>query len=456
MSHGSVLVVEDDESLREALIDTLRLAGYSVLQAADGSAAIDILNDEMVGMIVSDVQMEGMDGHALLKQVKKQYFGLPFVLMTAYGTIQKAVEAMQDGAVDYLVKPFESEVLVNMISRYLPDEFEPEGEIIAEDQKTKEVLALVKKVADSEATVLISGESGTGKEVIAKEIHRASARSNGPFIALNCAAIPENMLEAMLFGYEKGAFTGAYKSSPGKFELANLGTLLLDEISEMDVGLQAKLLRVLQEREVERLGGNKLISLDVRVLATTNRNMKKEVAEGKFREDLYYRLNVFPVFLPPLRERPGDVIPLFNAMLGRHIKGTGKPTPMINKNVEQKLRQHQWPGNVRELDNVAQRSLILTNTHAITEEHIMFEPELELSGSTERSLTGEVSMNVSDSLGDSLKTREYRLILDALQETHGSRKKAAETLGVSQRTLRYKLARMRDEGMEIPSAYGAA
>ncbi|MDH5545454.1 MAG: sigma-54 dependent transcriptional regulator [Gammaproteobacteria bacterium] len=457
MSHTSVLIVEDDASLREALTDTLQIAGYNVLEADNGHAALECLENDNVGMVISDVQMDGMDGHTLLKKMRELHPEIPTVLMTAYGTIQKAVEAMHDGAIDYLVKPFEAEVLVNMVANHVLGQETVDGDMIAEDPKTKEVLALVAKVADSEATVLISGESGTGKEVFAHQIHQMSPRHKGPFVALNCAAIPENMLEAMLFGYEKGAFTGAYKSSPGKFELANGGTLLLDEISEMDIGLQAKLLRVLQEREVERLGGNKLIPLDVRVLATTNRDMKKEVANGRFREDLYYRLNVFPIHLPPLRDRKQDVVPLMQFLLRRHTR-SGGPVPELSDAAQQKLMGHSWPGNVRELDNVAQRALILQVNQRIDDEQIMFEPSsMNTSSPSSASAPRPIETDDENSqgqLGDSLRDREHVLILEALKASNGSRKTAAEKLGVSQRTLRYKLARMREDGIEVPSAYG--
>ncbi|MDX1811097.1 MAG: sigma-54 dependent transcriptional regulator [Gammaproteobacteria bacterium] len=463
MSHSSILIVEDDSDLREALSDTLKLAGYAVLEAHNGNIALEVLENEEVGIVISDVQMDGMDGETLLRRIKSNYGEVPVVLMTAYGTIQKAVEAMQNGAVDYLVKPFEAEVLVNMVSRYVANS-EESSEFVAEDQRTKDVLALAQRVADSDATVLINGESGTGKEVFANAIHRFSERKNGPFVAINCAAIPENMLEAMLFGYEKGAFTGAYKSSPGKFELANHGTLLLDEISEMELGLQAKLLRVLQEREVERLGGNKLIPLDVRVVATTNRDMKEEVKAGRFREDLYYRLNVFPLALPPLRERKDDIIPLTEYLLRRHVEGSGKPVPALDDSAKQALLSHTWPGNVRELDNVAQRALILQSEGVITADHIMFEPDnisqspapvAAVSDFIEtNNVEHQVEDSISDLLGDNLKNQEFRLILDALSSTNGSRKNAAEKLGISQRTLRYKLAKMREAGLSVPAAYG--
>jgi len=461
MAEPNVLIVEDDADLREALSDTLKLAGYHVWEASNGNTALDILTNEDVGMIVSDVQMDGMDGQTLLKRVKVQYPDIPVVLMTAYGTIKKAVEAMRAGAVDYLVKPFEAEVLVNMVCQYLLPEQE-HVELIAEDDVTKNVLALAQRVAASDATVLINGESGTGKEVFARVIHDHSSRKDGPYVAINCAAIPENMLEAMLFGYEKGAFTGAYKSSPGKFEIADHGTILLDEISEMDLGLQAKLLRVLQEKEVERLGGNTVTKLDIRVVATTNRDMKSEVKAGRFREDLYYRLNVFPITLPPLRDRKGDVLALFKYLMRRHLEGTSKPVPELASDAEKMILAHSWPGNVRELDNVTQRALILQSDGVVSSSHIMFEPD-QVSQTTNPInsvatnadvVQTEMAMESGDLLGDNLKNQEYRIILDALTTTNGSRKNAAEKLGISQRTLRYKLAKMRESGMSVPAAYG--
>jgi len=455
MTKSSIMIVEDDNDLREALADTLKLAGYHVLEAENGNSALNVLANEHVNMVVSDVQMEGMDGHMLLKRLKQEHPEIPVVLMTAYGTIQKAVEAMQNGACDYLVKPFEAEVLVNMVSHYVVPE-DTNLEMIAEDPVTKDVLKLSQRVADSDATVLINGESGSGKEVFANVIHNNSSRSRGPFVAINCAAIPENMLEAMLFGYEKGAFTGAYKSAPGKFEIANGGTILLDEISEMDLLLQAKLLRVLQEKEVERLGGNKLIPLDIRVVATTNRSMKEEVVAGRFREDLYYRLNVFPITLPALRHRKGDIVPLTEFLMRRHMDGTGKAVPVLDDSAKAALISHNWPGNVRELDNVTQRALILQANGTISEEQIMF--EFESFSSPAAPMTSDVIAEehiiASDLLGDNLKNQEFKLILDALTNSNGSRKNAAEKLGISQRTLRYKLAKMRDIGMEVPAAYG--
>lgn len=294
--------------------------------------------------------------------------------------------------------------------------------------------------------MMIGGESGTGKEVLARFIHQHSKRRKQPFVAINCAAIPDNMLEATLFGYEKGAFTGAYQSCPGKFEQADGGTLLLDEISEMNLGLQAKLLRVLQEREVERLGGRKTISLNVRVLATSNRIMREEVAAGRFREDLFYRLNVFPLYLPPLRERIQDILPLARHLLVRHTREVGRAIPEFTPAAEQKLQAYQWPGNVRELDNLLQRILILHSSDMIDAEILSF-------GVAQDGPSNRVATAVeSDALGHDLKAREQDLIIEALRAGQGSRKYAAERLGISERTLRYKLARLREAGIALPGA----
>src|SRR3989344_7739253 len=294
-----ILVVEDDQPLREALCETLELAGYHVSATDDGHAALAAMAQEEIGLVISDVKMPHMDGYTLLNQIRMRRGDLPVLLMTAYGTIQSAVDAMRNGAVDYLIKPFDADLLVEKVSRYLLRPLSEDSEFIAADPRTRELADLAARVATSDATVLISGESGTGKEILARYLHRHSARADQPFVAINCAAIPENMLEATLFGYDKGAFTGAVQAYPGKFEQAQDGTLLLDEISEMNLTLQAKLLRVLQEREVERIGGRKVVPLNVRVLATTNRALREEVAAGRFREDLFYRLNVFPLHLPP-------------------------------------------------------------------------------------------------------------------------------------------------------------
>ncbi len=448
MSDRAVLVVEDDAALRDALADTLENAGHTVVTAGDGEDALTQLEKEDIGIVVSDVQMEPMNGHQLLRQVRTTRPDLPFVLITAFGTIEKAVTAMRDGATDYLVKPFEAGVLVDMVAQF-DTETSDDSEIVAVDPASATVAELARRVAASEATVLLSGESGTGKEVYARYIHSNSTRAEGPFVAINCAAIPDNMLEAVLFGHEKGAFTGAVSSHAGKFEQAQRGTLLLDEISEMDLGLQAKLLRVLQEREVERVGGKSQVSLDVRVLATTNRDLRSEVVAGRFREDLYYRLNVFPMTLPPLRDRPGDIVPLARHLLERHCAGV-RTVPVITDDAAEALQSHAWPGNVRELDNLLQRTLILLHGEQITAADIHFE-----NGPAPVTLAGEIMTDDDDApLQNRLRDREHRLILDALRKG-GSKKAAAEILGISPRTLRYKIARLRDAGIDVPRKVGA-
>lgn len=456
MNGSTILVVEDDQALAEALQDTLTEAGYNVIVAVNGRMALTELETNTVNLIVSDINMPQMSGDVLLKRVKTFYPNIPVVLMTAYGTIEQAVDAMRDGAIDYMVKPFEAEVLINMVSQYV-GELNEDTDMIAVDSASIELAAIAKRVAESDASIMISGESGTGKEVLAQFIHKNSSRADQPFVAINCAAIPENMLEATLFGYEKGAYTGAYKASPGKFEQAQGGTILLDEISEMDIGLQAKLLRVLQEKEVERLGGNKIIELDVRVLATSNRNMQEVVSEGKFREDLYYRLNVFPLHLLSLSERPDDIIPLTKKLLEKHALTSHRAIPSLSDEAAQKLTDYSWPGNVRELDNVVQRALILQSANEILENDIHFEaagkvkPALKVV--SEKVQVNELEDDSSmDSLNGDLKQREWNLILGAIKAAKGSRKMTAEKLGISQRTLRYKLARMRDAGIAVPDS----
>jgi two-component system, response regulator FlrC len=445
MSHATVLIVEDDPALREALSDTLELSGYPVRTAEDGQNALQVMQQEPIGMVVSDVQMQPMDGHELLREIHKSLPGTPVLLMTAYGSIEKAVMAMHDGAVDYLVKPFEAEVLVSKVAEHLPSSVDtnPEGPV-AEDLRSREVLELARRVAQSEATVLLNGESGTGKEVYARYIHQQSPRRDGPFVAINCAAIPENMLEAVLFGYEKGAFTGAYQSTAGKFEQAQGGTLLLDEISEMSLALQAKLLRVLQERELERLGGRRMIELDVRVLATTNRRLREEVSAGRFREDLYYRLNVFPIRLPPLRERPRDILPLAHYLLAKSLR-PGQKLPNISETAQQQLLGHPWPGNVRELDNLIQRALILNTGGALESADLAFEAQ-----SGEPQTETQSPQPGKGRLPEDLRSVEEQMILDALEDGRVSRKHVASRLGISERTLRYKIARMREAGVAVP------
>lgn len=437
-----ILVVEDDASLREALQDTLELAGYQVIAAGDGDAALARLKSQRIGLIISDVQMQPMDGYTLLKRAKQQVPHVPFLLMTAFGDLQKAVEAMRNGAAHYLLKPFEPDVLLAEVAKYLiPGEDVTADEWVAEDPATQAVMALAQRVATTDATVLLAGESGVGKEVFARYIHRHSARAKGPFVAINCAAIPEQLLESTLFGHEKGAFTGASQAQAGKFEQAENGTLLLDEISEMPLLLQAKLLRVLQEREVERVGGQKPIKVNIRVLATTNRDMTAEVAAGRFREDLYYRLNVFPLNIPALRQRRGDILPLARKVLQRFAEQMGRPALKFSAEAEAAMVAHSWDGNVRELENVVQRASILAMTDIIEPSQLLLPTPAVPAVSAATDVTGaELPMD--------MESIERRTILETLEQVNGSRKLAAERLGISERTLRYKLKQYREEAGE--------
>ncbi|MEH6358779.1 MAG: sigma-54 dependent transcriptional regulator [Pseudomonadales bacterium] len=459
-SKGLILVVEDDLQLREALCDTLELAGYSVLQAESGETALELLAVQQADMVVSDVNMGGMSGHELQACLQQKYAMLPVLLITAFGDVSNAVAAMRSGAVDYLVKPFKPQVLVDTVARYVSGRSSDHDlqQPVAADPSSKQLLELSKRVAATDSTVFISGESGTGKEVLARYIHNNSPRAEGPFIAINCAAIPENMLEATLFGHEKGAFTGAYTSNPGKFEQANGGTLLLDEVSEMDINLQAKLLRVLQEREVERVGGKKVIALDVRVIATTNRDLQQHVLDKGFREDLYYRLSVFPLQWPPLRERRLDIVPLANRLMGMHSEKMNKSRVTFDAEAQGKLMSYDWPGNVRELDNVIQRALILQQGDCIGAADLMFSVlspvSLAATAATTAATTAanESHHEITSDLGNGMKSHEFQMIVDVLKNERGRKKQAAEKLGISPRTLRYKIAKMRESGFDLDAA----
>ncbi|MFI3245828.1 MAG: sigma-54 dependent transcriptional regulator [Ferrimonas sp.] len=503
---NKILVVEDDLGLREAVVDTLLLAGYQCFEANHGIDALALLSHQPVDLIISDVQMAQMDGIALLKNLRKKGSTLPIILMTAHGSIDAAVEAMRYGASDYLSKPFVPQLLLAQIARYLESDVTlddaPEQGPVVGDPSSLQLLTLAARVAKSEVSVMVLGPSGSGKEVLARYIHQHSPRAKQPFVAINCAAIPENMLEATLFGYEKGAFTGAVNACPGKFEQAQHGTILLDEITEMDLNLQAKLLRVLQEREVERLGSRKTIKLDVRVLATSNRDLAQAVAAGAFREDLYYRLNVFPLAWPALAKRPGDIIPLAQHLLLRHGQRQSGTAPQLSEQAQQRLLQHSWPGNVRELDNVMQRALILAQgdhieaqdlfldgtltplalqepwsppaptvaplpleqwldegpSGAVLEPNVAEKPAppsalshpAEAGAATATLANSDPASGLSQGLSQDLKHTEFQMIADSLRLHRGSRKAVAEQLGLSPRTLRYKLAKMRDAGYEIP------
>jgi two-component system response regulator FlrC len=440
MSRPTVLVVEDDRPLQDALVTTLESAGFNVLSAGDGGEALDVLGGNDVDLVLSDVEMEPVDGRELLRRLQQRQSAPPLLLMTAYGTIDQAVAAMRDGAVDYLVKPFEADVLEERVARYVrtagPElAASPLAGPIAEDPESRRLLELASRVAQSDVTVLLNGESGTGKEVLARFIHARSKRHAGPFVAVNCAAIPEQMLEALLFGHEKGAFTGAQQRSIGKFVQANGGTLLLDEVTEMELGLQAKLLRVLQEREVEPLGASKPLPLDVRVVATSNRDLEQAVRDGAFREDLYYRLSVFPLRIAPLRERPGDV----DALAARFVAARALRPCRLSPAALARLKSYPWPGNVRELENVIQRALLVSDgATEILPEHLLLSDARVAPPQLSSDLAGE------------LWEEETRRIVAALETSRGARRLAAEQLGISDRTLRYKLSKMRAAGIAVP------
>jgi two-component system response regulator FlrC len=464
----NILLVEDDHSLREALGETLLLAGHEFVAVGSAEDALVAAGKHAFSLVVSDVNMPGMDGHQLLSQLHRLYPQLPVLLMTAHGAVERAVDAMRQGAVDYLVKPFEPKALLALVARHALGRLGPvEGDgPIAVEPASAQLLSLASRVAKSDSTVLISGESGTGKEVLARFIHQQSPRAEKPFIAINCAAIPDNMLEATLFGHEKGSFTGAIAAQAGKFEQAEGGTILLDEISEMPMGLQAKLLRVLQEREVERVGARKPIALDIRVLATTNRDLAGEVAAGRFREDLFYRLSVFPLAWQSLRQRPADILPLAQRLLAKHVNKMKHAPVRLSEHAQACLVGYAWPGNVRELDNAIQRALILQQGGVIQAEDFCLagpitfastpsSPVLQAPAASAAPMTAEVSMSQAGSgdnggaLGEDLRRREFQMIIDTLRAERGRRKEAAERLGISPRTLRYKLAQMRDAGMDV-------
>jgi two-component system response regulator FlrC len=435
---AQILIVDDEEQMLLAMEAVLQGLGHQVTKARDGKEALAIIERSRPELVISDMRMPEMTGLELLKNIHQKEPQLPVVMITAYGTISQAVEAMHAGAFDFITKPFSAEDLERVTSRVLrptvkrqPKAAPPANQvaIITSDPQFMKLIEIATTIAQSSASVLVQGESGTGKELIARLIHQASGRAQGPFVAVNCAALPGNLLESELFGHEKGAFTGAVAAKVGKFELANGGTILLDEISEMEPVLQAKLLRVLQEREVDRVGGSKPVPIDVRVVATTNRDIRQSVAKGDFREDLFYRLNVVPLYMPPLRERKGDIKLLIEHFIRRFSqKNPKKVTPELI----QALSGYSWPGNIRELQNACERAVLLAGNGQLCPEHFLLGAMTQGEvGSTDSELTLAAGMSVSEA--------ERKLIFETLRSTNNNKTKAAELLGISIRTLRNKL-----------------
>ncbi len=435
-----LLVVDDEPQMLIAIDETLRRIGYSVTTAANGLEALRRLKERYYRLVITDMRMPEVSGMELLHKVRVLSPQTPVVLLTAYGTVQNAVEAMRDGAFDYLLKPFSSESLERVVRRALDAAPRKNAKsahpILTQDAAFSRTLEQAAQAAATSATVLIEAESGTGKELLARMIHSRSPRGARPFVAVNCAALPENLLESELFGFEKGAFTGAVQSKPGKFELADHGTLLLDEIGEMAPILQAKLLRVLQENEVDRIGGKDPVEIDVRVIATTNKDLLSLVRSGEFREDLFYRLNVVRLTIPPLRDRRGD-IPLLVDFFCRHYgRDLGRPDVRVSADSLGKILRHDWPGNVRELENAIQRAVALSTHSAILPGDLLF-PESPGGTAPVSPSAGRIEPGVS--AGITMREMERQLISRTLEDTGGNRTRAARCLGISLRTLRNKL-----------------
>jgi len=446
-----ILIVDAQPQTGTELIQNLRRAGFSIDLAADCLEALDRFNSLKYSMVLMDDKAPGIGGLQMLDSVKKISPQTPVAIMTANGSVHNAVAAMQAGACDYILKPFSAEVLEKSVRRALEHSagngtaesgtgsasFNSAGkEIITCNPELLAVLKQAKSIAPSKATVLIQGESGTGKELLAAYVHQHGLRPNEPYVALNCAALPETLAESELFGHEKGAFTGAVGRKIGKFELAKNGTVVLDEISEMPLPLQAKLLRVLQEKEIDRIGGTCPIKIDARVIAISNVNLKQAVADGKFREDLYYRINVIPLTLPPLRQRRDDIILLANHFLEKYSRLNRKKIAGLSEAAVKALSRHPWNGNVRELENTIERALLISNTDQILEQDLLMEPPEGRTGSAE-----EPALKV----GITVRDMEKKLIFRTLDEVNDNRTQAAELLGISIRTLRNKLREYREE-----------
>lgn len=456
-----IVIVEDDDDLREAIVDTLKVNKFDFSVFENAEDAIDQVNLRDIEILVTDYKLPGMNGISLVLEANKRAPHLPVVMMTAYADTQLAVQALKAGARDFLVKPFSPEHLVEVIRRHArgpeahPVDGDGAAEIIAADPATVAAFARCQRLASVDVPGLLTGESGVGKEVFARHIHASSPRRGQPFVAVNCSAIPDQLLESMMFGFEKGAFTGAIKSQPGKFEMANGGTLFLDEIGEMPLGLQAKLLRVLQDGTVERLGSNKPVKYDIRILAATNQNVPEQIRLGKFREDLYFRLAVFEIKIPPLRERGGDILPLARLMLEKFGRTMSRPGRSLSTQAQSALMRYHWPGNVRELENAIQRALLLSDNTTVEARDLEIEvsmhddhPRKNVSSSDGTDIAEKSAVDIEETF--EMEVVERRHILRVLTHVNGNRRRAAELLGVSERGLRYKLQHYEDKGLLPP------
>jgi two-component system response regulator AtoC len=471
MSIEKILVIDDEVLVRDFLAETLRRKKYEVLTAENGAKGLAILEENPVDLVITDMKMPGMTGMEVLKNVKQLYPSMMVIVVTAFGSIENAVEAMKLGAFNYLIKPFSPDTIEAVIEKatehmalvhendYLRQQVSKGNgsrsiqQIITGSSVMKKILSDAERIAKSNASVFINGESGTGKEVIAHAIHFSSHRANKPYIRVNCAAVPETLVESEFFGHEKGAFTGANTKRIGRFELAHGGTLLLDEITEIPMHLQAKLLRVIQEQEFERVGGSKPVQVDVRLISTSNRNMEEAIEEKVFREDLYYRLNVVPINLPPLRDRRDDILPLAEYFCERICIENHKPRKRLDPSAQKKMLDYSWPGNIRELANIIERAVVMDYSDLIAAEHLYIDVmekdrdydsaafQNETPGSNSTPMAVESSQLSAESFpaGLTLAELEKKLILETLQQKNNNRTHTADALGISIRTLRNKL-----------------
>lgn len=455
----SILVVDDEPNYLVVLSELLVDEGFEVFTASSGAEGIKLIEDVDLDVIITDMQMPGMNGLEFLKEVKNRIPDLPVIVITAFAEVDKAVEAMQNGAFNYLAKPFSNDELIITINKaatlhQLVRENsrlrrEVKGQrgfsgMVGKNPKMLQVYQLIEKVAPTQASVLITGESGTGKELVAKAIHNNSPRESQPFIAVNCAALSENLLESELFGHEKGAFTGAVTMRKGRFEMADQGSIFLDEVGEIPLALQAKLLRVLQEKTFERVGGGKTLEVDVRILSASNKDLREEVAAGRFREDLFYRLNVIPVSLPPLRERMDDMRLLADFFLEKYRQELGKETLSVSQDAMKLLMKLPWEGNIRELENTIERAAILCSEDSIEAEDVQPDTMIadEKSGlSQDVDLQQLIPENAP--LNDVLYSIEKKMLLQALDDTENVQSRAAEKLGITKSLLQYKMKKYR-------------